>query len=51
MSNYKIRFIMDQQYKVVELFDNEYNLVEETVFCGSLSCCEAWIRLHEGGYM
>lgn len=40
---YKVRFYQDDIYEVYE--DNE------CVYQGSLSNCEAYIRLHENGYM
>jgi hypothetical protein len=60
--NYKVRFMMDDSYEVVELTPNEkYDLNdfdsdelefnEQSVYQGSLANCEAYIRLHEGGYM
>lgn len=55
--NYKVKYFMDDNYEVLELvkegdvFDlcseDEY----ESVFQGSLADCEAYIRLHENGYM
>ena len=60
--SYKVRFMMDDSYEVVELTPNEkYDLDdfdsdelefnEQSVYQGSLANCEAYIRLHEGGYM
>jgi hypothetical protein len=59
---YKVKFMMDDSYEVVELTPNEkYDLDdfnsdelefnEQSVYQGSLANCEAYIRLHEGGYM
>jgi len=57
---YKIRFDMDNNYNIIELYPNEEYDVndldseefsEECVYSGSLSDCEAFIRLSEGGYM
>ena len=59
---YKVRFMMDDSYEVVELTPNEkYDLNdfesdepefnEQSVYQGRLADCEAYIRLHEGGYM
>ena len=49
---------MDENYKVEEKeeIDDRYQVYGDedkwnTVFTGSLSDCEAYIRLHEGGYM
>lgn len=49
---FKVRFYQNNTYEVLEkkyyaLYDDFY----ESVFQGSLSDCEAYIRLHEGGYM
>lgn len=50
MSKYKVRFMMDNNYEVVEESLDEWS---ETNSCyqGRLADCEAYIRLHEGGYM
>lgn len=49
---YQVQFYQDSTYEVFELInegsDTEY---WESVFQGSLSDCEAYIRLHEVGYM
>lgn len=59
-TKYKVKFHMDDNYKVVELIPNpEYDpedyfseeFTENTVHTGRLADCEAWIRLNEGGYM
>ena len=51
---------MDNNYNIIELYPNEEYDVndldseefsEECVYSGSLSDCEAFIRLSEGGYM
>lgn len=44
-TTYQVRFYIDETYEVIdrETGDSQYQ--------GSLSDCEAWIRLHEGGYM
>jgi hypothetical protein len=47
---YKVRFFIDNTYEVLEKvydYDDEY---WESVFQGSISDCEAYIRLHEKGY-
>jgi len=60
--SYKVRFMMDDSYEVVELTPNEkYDLDdfdsdelefnEQSVYQGSLANCESYIRLQEGGYM
>ena len=58
MSKYRVRFLMDDNYKVEEKqeIDDRYQVYGDedrwdTVFTGRLSDCEAYIRLHEGGYM
>lgn len=59
---YKVRFFQDDTYEVIEIittygerisaYDSEPDTVEENkVYQGSLADCEAYIRLHEGGYM
>jgi hypothetical protein len=59
---YKVRFFQDKTYEVIEIIkidgerassdDSESDTVEENkVYQGCLSDCEAYIRLHEGGYM
>lgn len=47
---------MDDRYEVAEVSDGKDSEGYDTevwvpVFDGSLSDCEAYIRLHEGGYM
>lgn len=42
---YTVRYFMDNNYEVIE------NESGESKYQGSLSDCEAWIRLTEGGYM
>lgn len=59
MKKYKIEFMKDYTYEVIEVtpeyYSGEYGdsapTTESSVFQGSLSDCEAYIRLHEGGYM
>jgi hypothetical protein len=59
---YKVRFFQNNIYDVIEIitihgertsaYDSEPDIVEESkVYQGGLSDCEAYIRLHEGGYM
>lgn len=45
MPKYKVGFFIDNTY---EVYDAE---TRETYYQGSLADCEAWIRLHESGYM
>lgn len=58
MAEYRVRFLMDDNYKVEEKqeIDDRYQVYGdedkwETVHTGSLADCEAFIRLKEGGYM
>lgn len=47
------------KYKVINLIDNTWQVIriseilveDEVMYQGSLSDCEAWIRLREGGYL
>ena len=54
MDKIKIRRIKDDEYKVVEIesmegyYERDF---ETTVFRGSLTECEAWIRLKKEGYL
>ena len=45
---------MDNKYRVSLYMDNEYIVLnketDEELYKGSLSDCEAFIRLQEGGY-
>lgn len=45
---------MNEKYKVAWYIDNTYQVLDretdEQLHQGSLSDCEAWIRLQEGGY-
>ncbi len=50
MKEYKVRLVKDETYKVVKVAYDE-NEDDETVFVGTLSDCEAWIRLTEKGYL
>lgn len=54
---YTVRFYQDNTYEVLEkkwywnivAYEDDYRW--ESVYQGSLSDCEAYIRLHENGYM
>lgn len=46
--DYKVRLYMDNTY---EVYYYKGNGDWEVVYHGSLADCEAWIRLHENGYM
>lgn len=59
---YKVRFYGNNTYEVVEIhikygervsaYESEPDVKHEVpVFQGSLADCEAYIRLHENGYM
>ena len=50
---YKVRFYQDNTYEVLEKKYYAYEDDEcwESVYQGSLADCEAYIRLHENGYM
>jgi hypothetical protein len=49
---YKVKFYQNNNYEVLELIQGAYNEEHwDSVFQGSLSDCEAYIRLHEKGYM
>ena len=45
---------MSEKYKVSLYIDDTYEVLDretfEQLYRGSLSDCEAWIRLQEGGY-
>ena len=45
---YKVKFYQDNTYEVLKKDDDES---WESVYQGSLADCEAYIRLHENGYM
>ena len=50
---FKVRLYQDNIYEVLEKKYYAYEDDEswESVYQGSLSDCEAYIRLHENGYM
>ena len=57
---YKVRFWQDNEYEVIKVSYTHgtyttagliTSVDEVQVFKGSLSDCEAYIRLHENGYM
>lgn len=55
MMQFRVEFYSGYQYRVILLwaedgYEDGYN-DHGTVFTGSLSDCEAFIRLKEGGYM
>ena len=45
--NYRVSYYIDDYYIVIDKDDEE----REILFKGSLSDCEAYIRLNEEGYM
>ena len=52
MSNrYKVHFYQDNDYEVIDTDDYYSNEGAYSCFIGSLSDCEAWIRLTEDGYL
>ena len=53
MINYKVRYFQEDRYEVYHLEgeDHPHGAYEVQDHLGSLSDCEAWIRLTEGGYM
>lgn len=61
---YKVRLFQDSIYEVIRIDYNDSRggigplstsysefPTETSMFQGSLADCEAWIRLHENGYM
>lgn len=61
-NNLKVRFMMDENYEVIQLTPNkkydeddydsdEPEFHEDSLYQGRLADCEAYIRLKEGGYM
>jgi hypothetical protein len=54
-SRYKVWNLQDDTYQVVKLTPDPYEPYggehEEVMYQGSLSDCEAWLRLHEKGYI
>lgn len=54
---FQVRFFQDNTYEVLkqeftlDKVVEEYVIAWEKVYQGSLSDCEAYIRLHENGYM
>jgi len=48
---YKVRLFQDNTYEVLEYYAFEDDECWGSVYQGSLSDCEAYIRLHENGYM
>ncbi len=49
---YKVRLYMDNIYEVCEwIWFDKMAGNWDVKYQGSLSDCEAWIRLHEKGYM
>lgn len=52
MTKYKVKLYMDRTYEVLKLEGSCYGYDEwRSAFRGSLADCEAYIRLHENGYM
>ena len=44
INKYRVRLFMDETYQVLE------RETDDILHQGTLSDCEAWIRLQEGGY-
>jgi len=51
MTRYKVRHLKDSTYQVIEIETESENFFRSIMFQGSLSDCEAWIRLNESGYL
>jgi len=54
MADYRVEPYMDDQYQVLEKeagHDEGCGCPDEVVFKGSITECEAFIRLKENGYM
>jgi len=49
---YKVRLFIDNTYEVILIDESDDDDAQDiSMFQGSLSDCEAWIRLKEGGYL
>lgn len=48
---YKVRYYQDDLYEVYSYWEEYGTIMTQQEFVGSLADCEAWIRLHENGYM
>lgn len=46
---YRVRFYIDNTYEVYETDDLGEEVMFSSCFTGTLSDCEAWIRLREAG--
>jgi hypothetical protein len=51
MFRFKVRFFQDNTWEVYSINPDTYEEIEPSLYQGSLSDCESWIRLEEGGYM
>ena len=51
MKKYKVKEWQNDNYIVVDREQEEGNFDIDILFTGSLADCEAWIMLHEKGYM
>ena len=53
MDKIKIEFIGEQdgEYRILDIWQTYGEYFEEELFRGSLSDCEAWIRLKKEGYL
>jgi hypothetical protein len=51
-TQFKVRFYQDNEYEVIAITTSPSGIETETHrYKGSLSDCEAWIRLTQQGYM
>ena len=48
---YKVRFFQDNEYEVISLWEEYGEIHEQREFIGSLTDCDAWIRLTKEGYL
>jgi hypothetical protein len=53
VTKYRVQPYMDDIFEVLEWVEDRYfcDEHEQQVFKGSISDCEAWLRLHEAGYI
>jgi len=51
MTRYKVRHLKDKTYQVIDTECESDNFFHSVMYQGSLSDCEAWIRLNDGGYL
>lgn len=51
MKQFKVRLFQDNIYEIIKITIDGWNNIEEKVFQGTLSECEAWLRLTNDGYL